>query len=302
MLLFYEVVNTGSINQASVALKIPKATISRRMRRLEQHVGAVLLKRGAALSMTSSGEALYHHCERLLEEAQGARAAVTELQTQLSGQLKIATAFGLGLWINPALASFALAYPEVELVVDETNRWIDLNEEPYDIVIHLGKIRNERLPVRRLAELSRGFYASPRYLANAPPARVPADLLGQSCIVLTQQLDDGLWRFRDPKGTRDVVVKPHARVSDIIIAHELAVAGVGVAILPHATCRADVADGKLVQLLTNWPIAPLVPSATYLERRYIPLRIRALLDLVAAQFKLDPNDPKRVPARTSTPS
>src|ERR1041385_2230659 len=150
MLLFYEVVNAGSINQASKALQTPKATISRRLRLLEQHVGAVLLKRGSQkLSMTSSGEALYHHCEKILAEAQGARAAVSDMQTQLSGQLKIATAFGLGPWINPALAKFALEYPKVELIVDETHRWIDINEEPYDIVIHLGKIRNERLPVRR---------------------------------------------------------------------------------------------------------------------------------------------------------
>jgi DNA-binding transcriptional LysR family regulator len=289
MLLFYEVVNTGSINQASLALKTPKATISRRLRRLEQHVGAVLLKRGPQkLSLTSSGEALYQHCEKILAQAQGARAAVAEMQTQLSGQLKIATAFGLGPWINPALASFALEYPNVELVVDETHRWVDVSEEPYDIVVHLGKIRNERLPVRRFAELSRGLYASPRYLADRPPPRTPMDLLTHSCIVLTQQLDDGLWRVSESAGAREVIIKPHARVSDIVIAHELATAGVGVAILPHAICRRDVAEGKLVQLSSTWRIPPLIPAATYLERRYVPTRIRALLELIAAQFNQEP--------------
>jgi DNA-binding transcriptional LysR family regulator len=289
MLLFYEVVNAGSINQAAVALKTPKATISRRLRRLEQHVGAVLLKRGSQkLSMTSSGEALFQHCEKILAEAQGARAAVAEMQTQLSGQLKIATAFGLGPWINPALASFALDYPNVELVVDETHRWIDVSEEPYDIVVHLGKIRNERLPVRRFAELSRGLYASPRYLASRPSPRTPTDLLMHSCIVLTQQLDDGLWRVREAAGTREVVIKPHVRLSDIVIAHELAAAGVGLAMLPHAICRRDVAEGRLVQVLSTWRIPPLIPAATYLERRYLPVRIRALLELIAAQFDRDP--------------
>jgi DNA-binding transcriptional LysR family regulator len=289
MLLFYEVVNAGSINQAAVVLKTPKATISRKLRRLEQHVGAVLLKRGSQkLSLTSSGEALFQRCERILAEAQGARAAVTEMQTQLSGQLKLATAFGLGPWINPALASFALEYPNVELVVDETHRWVDVSEEPYDIVIHLGKIRNERIPVRRFAELRRGLYASARYLAGRPAPRAPAELLEHSCIVLTQQLDDGLWRVGESASSREVVVKPHARVSDIVIAHELAVAGVGIAMLPHAICRRDVADGKLVQLLNAWRIPPLIPAATYLERRYLPQRVRALLEFIAAQFNHDP--------------
>lgn len=289
MLLFYEVVNTGSINQAAVALKTPKATISRKLRRLEQHVGAVLLKRGSQkLSMTSSGEALFQHCERILAEAQGARAAVTEMQTQLSGQIKMATAFGLGPWINPALASFALEYPNVELVVDETHRWVDVSEEPYDVVVHLGKIRNERIPVRRFTELRRGLYASPRYIARRPAPRAPAGLLDHSCIVLTQQLDDGLWRVGEPASSLEVVVKPHVRVSDIVIAHELAVAGVGIAMLPHAICRRDVADGSLVQLLNAWRIPPLIPAASYLERRYLPHRVRALLELIATQFNHDP--------------
>jgi len=289
MLLFYEVVNTGSINQAAVALKTPKATISRKLRRLEQHVGAVLLKRGSQkLSMTSSGEALFQHCERILAEAQGARAAVAEIQTQLSGQLKLATAFGLGPWINPALASFSLAYPNVELVVDETHRWVDISEEPYDIVVHLGKILNERVPVRRFAELRRGLYASPRYLSGRPAPRAPVELLEHSCIVLTQQLDDGLWRVGEPASSREVVVKPHVRLSDIIIAHELAVAGVGIAMLPHAICRRDIAEGRLVQILNAWRIPPLIPAATYLERRYLPQRVRALLELIAAQFNEEP--------------
>jgi DNA-binding transcriptional LysR family regulator len=296
MLLFYEVVNSGSINQAAASLKIPKATISRRLRRLEQHVGAVLLKRGLyKLSMTGSGDALYQHCERILAEAQSARVAVAEMQSQLSGKLQIATAFGLRPWVNRALASFALEYPEVELVVDATHRWVDVSEEPYDIVIHLGRIRNERLPVRRFTELARGLYASPAYLSGRSVPRTTADLLNHSCIVLTQQLDDGLWRFRDANGAKDSTIKPRARVSDIVVAHELALAGVGLAVLPQAICRRDVADGKLVPLLTAWRIPPLVPAATYLERRYIPLRIRAFLEKIAAQFKEDPAPTANVP-------
>lgn len=288
MLLFYEVVNAGSINQAAVQLNAPKSTISRRLRHLEQHVGAVLLKRGPLkLSLTSSGKVLYQHCERILAEAQGARAAVAEVQSEVTGQLQIATAFGLSPWVNRALASFVLAYPNVEVIVDETQRWIDVREEPYDIAVHLGPIRNERLPVRRFAELQRGVYAGPAYLAGRTPPRAPDDLLRHSCIVLHQQLADGLWRFREANTTRDVTVTPRVRVSNLIVAHDLALAGLGCAVLPHALCRQDVADGKLVQVLPAWQLAPLVPAATYLERRHMPLRVRAFLDTLTEQFRHD---------------
>jgi len=290
MVLFYDVVNSGSINQAAVRLKLSKASISRKLRKLEQDVGAVLLKRGQhKLSMTSSGEVLYHHCEQIIDETQDARTALAEMQSELAGKLQLVAPVGLGLWVTRALSVFAQRYPRVEVVVDLTHRWVDVSEEPYDVAIHLGRIRNERLPVRRFAELARGVYVSPSYLKEKSVPQTPMDLVRHSCIVLKQQLDDGIWTFREANGT-SITVRPRVRASDIVVARDLAIAGLGFVILPHAFCRSAIAAGQLVEVLPRWHIPPLVPSATYLERRYMPLRIRAFLDTVAAQFKQDPLD------------
>lgn len=290
MLLFYEVCNCGSINQAAARLKVSKASISRKLRSLEQQLGAVLLKRGRQkLSMTGSGEVLFHHCEKILEEAQEARTALTEMQSELSGTLQVVAPFGLGSWVTRALAVFAERYPHVEIQVDLTHRWVDVSEEPYDVAIHLGRIRNERLPVRRFTALARGVYVSPSYLKDRTVPQVPADLPRYSCIVLRQQLDDSIWTFAETNGT-STTVKPRALASDIMVARDLAIAGLGFAILPQAYCRIAVMAGQLVRVLSKWHIPPLVPAATYLERRYMPMRIRAFLDTVAAQFKQDPID------------
>jgi DNA-binding transcriptional LysR family regulator len=261
MLLFYEVANSGSINQAALLLKVPKATISRKLRRLEQDVGAVLLKRGVQkLSLTES---------------------------ELSGTLRIATAFGLAPWVVPTLATFARKYPHVELVVDETYRWIDISEERYDLVIHLGQILNQTVPVRRFAKLTRAVYASPEHLAGKHAPTEPAELAEHSCIMLQQQIDDGLWRLPNASGSVAKSLTPHVRVSDVIVARGLTLRGVGFAILPEAVCRRDVEQGRLVRVLPNWEIPPLIPAATFLEHRYMPLRVRTFLDTLAAQFKAE---------------
>ena len=289
MLLFYEVANFGSINQAASHLKVPKATISRKLRRLEQDVGAVLLKRGGQkLSLTDSGELLYGHCRRVLLEVQGARTALADAQSELTGTLRIATAFGLGPWVLPALATFALKYPRVELVVDETHRWVDISEEHYDLVIHLGQIRNQRVPVRRFAKLARGVYVSPGYLAGKRRPQAPHELKDHSCIILQQQIDDGLWRFSDAPGRAATSATPHVRVSDIVVARGLTLRGVGFSILPEAICRRDLEQGRLVRVLEDWRIPPLLPAATFLEHRYIPLTVRTFLDTLAAQFSAEP--------------
>jgi DNA-binding transcriptional LysR family regulator len=290
MVLFHEVVNLGSITQAAVRLRVSKASISRKLRKLEQEVGAVLLKRGVGkLSMTSAGETLFHHCERIVAETVEARTALTHMQAELAGQLQLVAPFGLGLWVNRAIATFAKQYPQVEVVVDLTHSWVDVGRAPYDVAIHLGHIYNEKLHVRRLAELHRGAYASPAYLQERGVPQAPADLLQHSCIALKQQLDDRLWAFPDADGVVGTV-KPRARVSDIVSARDMALSGLGIALLPHAFCRRDIIAGRLVSVLPEWKTPPLVPSATYLERRYMPLRIRAFLDTIAAQFKEDPLD------------
>jgi DNA-binding transcriptional LysR family regulator len=288
MLLFYEVVDSGSINQAAARLKISKASISRKLRVLEQQLGTVLLKRGQQkLSMTPSGEVLLHHCEKILAEAQDARTELSEMQAELAGKLQIVAPFGLGMWVTRALAVYAQRYPRVEVVVDLTHRWVDVSEEPYDVAIHLGRIVNERLPVRRFAELARGVYVSPSHLKDKTAPQVPADLLRHSCIALRQQLDDSLWTFREANGTSKTIT-PRVSATDLTVARDLALAGLGFVILPHAYCRNAVAAGQLVRVLPKWNIPPLVPAATFLERRYMPIRIRAFLDTVAAQFKEDP--------------
>jgi DNA-binding transcriptional LysR family regulator len=287
MVLFYDVVTSGSITQAAALTKHSKASISRKLRKLEQDVGAVLLKRGQhRITMTSSGEVLYHHCEKILAETQEARTVLAEMQSELTGKLQLVAPFGLGIWVTRAISAYTQKYPGVEVAVDLTHRWVDVSEEPYDVAIHLGRIRNERLPVLRFAELHRGVYASPAYLKDRSVPQLPTDLLRHSCIVLKQQLDDSLWTFRETNGT-SVTVKPRARVSDIVVARDMALIGMGCALLPHAFCRRDVAAGRLVPLLPRWNVPPLIPAATYLERRYMPLRIRAFLDTVAEQFKQD---------------
>jgi DNA-binding transcriptional LysR family regulator len=286
LMLFLQIVNAKSISQTAARLQIPKATLSRKLRQLEQQVGAVLLKRGPrTLEMTEIGAALFHHCERIAAEAYDASLIASEMQSQLRGAMRISIPFGIGhTWISAALARFALLYPDIKLTVHVTNQWVDVSEERYDVAIHIGRIRNEHLPTRRLAELARGVYASPAYCERRGIPQSPAELLKHDCIALMPQLDDGLWTFDTPNG-RAVTVSPRMTVTDVIIAHEMAVAGLGCAILTHALSEADVAAGRLVRVLPDWKIPPVLVAATFLERRHVPLRIRAFLDLVGEQMR-----------------
>lgn len=285
LMMFLDIVNCGSISQSAARSHVPKATLSRKLRLLEQQVGAVLLKRGPhRLEMTEIGQELFRHCERIAAEADEASTIASEMQSQLRGAMRISMPFGLGnTWISQAVARFALAYPDVKLSLHVTNRWVDVSEEPYDIAIYIGRIRNEHLPVRRLAELARGVYASPDYLERKGVPGVPEDLLKHDCIALESQLSDGVWTIETPE-EGPTTVTPRMTATDVVVAREMVMAGLGCAILTHVMSEAEVKAKRLVRVLPEWQIPPVLMAATFLERRHLPQRIRAFLDLIVQQI------------------
>ena len=283
LMLFLEIVNAKSISQAAARLQTPKATLSRKLRQLERQVGAVLLKRGPhRLEMTEIGQALFHHCERIAAEAADASTVASEMQSQLRGTMRVCIPFGLaGTWISRALARFALEYPDVKLTIHITNSWVDVSEEPYDVALYIGRVRNEQLPVRRLMELARGVYASPAYLERKGMPQKPADLLQHDCIALESQLADRVWMVESPETGRLVSVSPRMTVSDIVTEREMILAGVGLGILTHVIGEVDVKAKRLVRVLPDWQVPAVDLSATFLERRHMPVRVRAFIDMLA---------------------
>jgi DNA-binding transcriptional LysR family regulator len=290
LMLFLEIVNAGSISQAALRLHTPKATLSRKLRLLEEQIGAVLVKRGSQrLELTEIGAAFLQRCERIAIETQDASLIASEMQSKVRGLMRISMPFGLArTWFSRALAAFALQYPELRLTIHVTNRWVDVSEEPYDVAICIGRVRNEQLPARRLAELPRGLYASPAYCERKGVPLAVADLASHDCVALESQLNEGLWAFASgANGT----VTPHLTTTDIQLARELAVAGVGIAMLTHGVSEAHVKAGRLVRLLPECRIPPVLMVAMFLERRHMLLRTRTFIDLMAEAIRLDGHGP-----------
>jgi DNA-binding transcriptional LysR family regulator len=282
LVLFFQVVNTGSISRAAVRLGIPKATLSRKLRQLEQQVGAVLLKRGPQrLEVTDIGRALHEHCERISSIAADASQVVSEMQSGVRGSIRVALPFGLAnTSLSRGIVQFARRYPEVRIYAQVCNRWVDVSEESYDVAIHIGTVRNPDLPMRRLASMPRGFFAAPEYVARRGLPQTQADLHKHDCIAMESQIHDGLWRIPTEAGAAEPV-SPYFTTTDIVLARETALAALGVAMLTQALAAEDVRAGRLVRVLPEIALPPVSISAVYLERRYLPVRIRAFIDMMA---------------------
>jgi DNA-binding transcriptional LysR family regulator len=110
-------------------------------------------------------------------------------------------------------------------------------------------------------------------------------LAAHDCIALESQLADEIWTFPFGEGGDSYTVSPRMTATDIVLAREMAVSGIGIAILTHLACAADVKGGRLTRILTPVPVPPVTISATFLERRHLPRRVRAFIDLIAEAIR-----------------
>ena len=162
--------------------------------------------------------------------------------------------------------------------------WVDVSEEPYDVAIYIGRVRNEHLPVRRLAELPRGVYGSPAYLRTQGRAAEARGSAASRLHRARNQLAIGLWTFESP-GRSGRPWYPRMTVSDIVAAREMVDRR---ARLRHPDAR-DVARPTCKETAraraAGLAVPPVDLSATFLERRHMPLRIRAFIDMLAHAIK-----------------
>lgn len=286
LMLFYETVNARSINKASALLDMPKSTISRRLRLLEQQFSSTLLKRGArSLSLTETGQALYQRCERIVAELEKANLQTAEMQEEMSGVLRISMpSFFVG-WVSEAIADFAAQNPALRLEVEAHNRQVDVTEEPFDVAIHFGKPAETFQPTRTLAQLPRSFYATPGYLATHGTPSHHMELAAHDLIVHQFQMRDRIFPWLRQGEDAEPPRPPRAVANNAVLIRDLVLCGLGIGLLPDIMCHDDVKSGALVRVALDWESPPLAASATYLARRFAPVKTRAFIDHLAAYLR-----------------
>lgn len=286
LVLFYEVVNAKSITQAADILRMPKSTISRKLSLLESQVGQVLLRKGSRnVVPTEAGSILYNHCSRLVAEIDSAGVDTAEHQSELRGTLRISLPIDFGIaWLSRAIAEFVLKYPEIHLEIEVNSRLVNPRDEPYDLTIQLGPLKESGLTYRRLATITRGVYASSTYIARKGMPSSVGSLPEHDCIVTDQQRQDGVWNFVhivNKTKHRLTSVEGKVVVNNIGVARELAIGGVGLAMLPNIMCKNDVKSSRLVRILPNWEGPAMHATALILSRKGIPNKTRAFLEFLS---------------------
>lgn len=281
--LFLTVLAAGSFTRAADLAGSNKAHVSRVISRLEDQLGTRLLNRSTrALSPTDAGQDLATRARAILDALADAQQALRGRADQPRGRLRITCGYEFGLLaVNSWVRAFLERWPEVSVEVEFTNRLADIVHEGFDLAIRVGRLPDSDLVARKLGEVTYGFYAAPSYLARHGVPAHPADLGAAGFIGFAgspAEVARGAEACALPSGSR-YLANTNMAVRD------MAVAGLGVALLPCFQAAPFVAAGQLTPVLSGWSRPPVEVHAVLPTSRLMSATTRAFIDL-ARSFPL----------------
>lgn len=283
MKTFVAVAEQNGFAPAARVLGLSTSAVSRHVQELEQEVGAQLLLRTTRrLSLTEAGELYLPRARAALRQIGELHEEIASLSATPRGRLRVTASPGFGDYLlAPLMARFALAYPELTLEMDFTERVVDLVAEGYDAGVRAGRLADSTLNGRRIAELPYVVCASPGYVARRGAPQRPEELAEHDCVHWRWRGGAMIWRFLDGARRIDVPVTGRFLVTSVVAEREGARAGLGVAVLPPAHAEADIRAGRLVRLLEDYPPEPEPITIVWPAAAVTPRKLRVFIDFLA---------------------
>lgn len=285
---FAEVVTHGGFAAAARALNEPKSKLSRRIARLEERLGLRLIERSSRrFRVTDVGQLFFERCRSIQLEAEQAEALVADAQAEPHGVVRFSCPTGMMEAISSLIQRYLQRYPRVRLQLLATDRPVDLIRERIDLALRVRVTLNSdaELTMRSLGRSTRILVASPA-LANG--IHTPEQLTQSPTLATNDEDTEAEWTLENPHG-KNLTLRHQARLGcgDMVAVREAAIAGLGVALLPYHVCQKAMGEGRLVQVLPEWHGQQGLVHLVFTTRRGLPPAVRALIDLLAANFPAD---------------
>jgi DNA-binding transcriptional LysR family regulator len=301
---FLSVAQHRSFRRAAAELGVTPSAISQTVRALEGRIGAALFIRTTrSVGLTEAGERFLSRAKPAFEELVAASEVARELGQRPAGLLRLSVPRAVvPILLEPLIASFCRAYPDVEVEIAASGELIDLAAEGFDAGIRLGQfIAADMVAVRLTPPFRLIIVGSPAYLARCGRPSRPDDLRRHACLRLRRS-DGTLARWPLNEGGRAIEVA----VAGPLIANDFptmlgaAIEGVGLAQVPEPIAAGALKAGELARVLE--PFAPVAPGVFlyYPSRRQIMPKLRAFIDHVKG--RAEANKARiRVDGRRTTP-
>lgn len=285
MRLFVRVAELGSFSAVAQQMNVARSVVTRQVAALETHLSAKLIARSTRrLSLTSAGAGYLEKCREILNLVDAAEGDLNQEGQAPRGLIRLTLPLSFGVHqLMPMFGEFMIANPDISLELDFNDRRANLIEGGFDLAIRIAD-RLEPGDVARKIGSSQGVIAAaPAYLGRHGRPEHPMDLLRHECFgyLLAQRPS---WSFLIDGELQWFPIKGRLQANSGEALLTAAIQGLGITRAPTFIAEKAVREGKLEILLPGFPMQELGIYAVFPGNRYVPHRVRALVDFLAKQI------------------
>jgi DNA-binding transcriptional LysR family regulator len=280
-----------SFSKAAASLGVTTGSISKAIAKLEASIQTRVLHRTTrSVTLTEEAQSYYVSCCRLLEELDEANRRITREREVDSGKLRLAVHPTLiGETFSQFLAGYRAIAPSVNLVVSIHEGAVNLYDGRFDMAILPPHQVEQSAVIRRtLFRSPRILAASPDYFARYGTPRCAADLTAHFLLLPSQSRQQNSNYVQMIEEGEPVQLIPASSMdgNDVLL-RAAALAGAGIAELPEAMAREDLAKGKLIPVLPGCSLSASEVEIClfYSHRELLPVRFRTFVDYCTEFFR-----------------
>ncbi|WP_457301564.1 LysR family transcriptional regulator [Phyllobacterium sp. P5_D12] len=288
MRAFIDVVEAEGFSAAARKIGRSKALLSKYVRELEDELGALLLNRTTRqFSLTEAGHTYYQRASEILREVESLQETVRESSSDIKGRIKISASRSFAdADIGQCLIDFCAEQPDIILDVRLDDRFVDLVEEGFDLAIRITRMQDSSLIAKRLAPFRVIACGTRELIERVGKPERPEQLSSLPCIVDTNNRSRNTWQFQKENGPSiSVQLSGPMEINSPLATRRAALAGLGFALLPDFIAQPDIESGRLVAVLEEFVMHDAGIYAVYPHRRYLPAKVRVLVDYLTKWFK-----------------
>ena len=289
MQAFAQVVESGGFAAAARKMGVSRSTVNKLVINLEDELNVQLLQRSTRqVNPTPTGLAFYERCVNILGEVEAAEIAVSQLQTEPKGTLKINAPMSFGtLYLGKAIAEFMTQYPALQVQLTLSDRFIDPIAEGYDLTIRISQPETSpSLVCQAIAPVPRVLCASADYLAKYGIPQHPEELKEHSCLHYGQIVTGNQWQLINKEEEYQITVRGVLCSNNGEVLKDAAVQGLGIALLPTFIIKQELDRETLAIVLPDYQPPAISLCLIYPLNRHLNTKIRLFVEFFRQRFSI----------------
>ncbi|MEO0985042.1 MAG: LysR family transcriptional regulator [Cyanobacteria bacterium J06639_14] len=288
MRAFVQVVEAGGFAAAARTMGLSRSAVNKLVFNLEDALKVQLLQRTTRkVTPTPTGLAFYERCMAILADVEEAELAVSQLQTEPRGQLRVNGPMSFGTrYLSPVIAQFVQQYPDLQVELSLSDRFIDPIDEGFDVTIRLAQPQaSPSLIIYELFPTPVILCAAPGYIAQHGVPTKPQALTQHICLPYGHIATEHQWTLIGPDGEHKITVKGPLCSNNGDPLRDAAVQGLGITLLPRFFIEQDLEAGYLQQVMTDYEAPTISVCVLYPVNRHLSTKVRLFIEFLQKKLR-----------------